>query len=383
MSFGPRGFEYGERALWNSFRFGCFINWTNNIPFGTDVYTTNRTSAPFAVSGWAPAGIDVNDWVDFAASIGIQYLVLTVKHNMGWCLYPFTTEIASHTGKDSYNATIALPQVAQYNVGNPAIVGTADQDIIHRFVARCEFQGIKPVLYYNIGKDINNRGGFADVAVSAFSSDTDISDGYPLYTAMVEAHMQELLTAFPNVWLWLDAVAWYPRTAHQNLYEAIRTYGNENTLIIYNVEPLQGSSDASTRTKPNGTNADYPGTLNGTQQYIWPLDVASYEYSRVPTIGGDGATEFVRIQSHLKHVYWRGSETSSPIFTGGQWFYWDPGIVGGTPNTVESLANLSARADVPNGFNAPFLCSMSPDGNGVVSAGQKTRLTELANYIFP
>lgn len=65
MSFGPRGFEFGERVLFNASRFGCFINWTNNIPFGTEVYTDNRTAAPFAVSGWAPAGVDVNDWVDF------------------------------------------------------------------------------------------------------------------------------------------------------------------------------------------------------------------------------------------------------------------------------------------------------------------------------
>lgn len=381
MSFVPRGFEFGDRALWNSFRMGSFINWTNNIPFGTDVYNTNKPNPVFPIAGWAPAGIDVNDWVDFAASIGIEYLALTVKHNMGWWLYPFTTDITPHTGKDSYNATISLPQVATYGVNNPAIVGTADQDIIHRFVARCETNGIKPVLYYNIGKDINARGGFLTIAESAFSSDTDISDGYPLYTAMVEAHMQELLTAFPNVWLWLDAVAWYPRTAHQSLFDCIRTYGNQNTLIIYNYPPISGSSDGVTLvTKPTGTSTDYPGTLIGTSMYVWPFDVASYEYTRVPT---NTSNEMGKIQSHFKHVYWRGAETSSPLFTGGQWFWWDPAVVGGTPNVLESLANLEARADVPNGNAAPFMISMCPDGSGVVSAAQKTRLTDLAAHIFP
>lgn len=381
----PRGFEFGERAQWNPSRFGLLVHWMNNIPFGTDVYVDNRANAPFSVSGFAPSGVDVNDWVDFGAGIGVDYMVLTVKHNMGWRLYPFTTDMASHTGKDSYNVTISLPQVATYGVNNPAIVGTADQDIVHQFVSRCEFQGVKPVLYYNIGKDINARGGFSSVEESAFSSDTDISDTYGLYTTMVEAQITELLTAFPNVWLWLDAVAWYPRTALISLYSKIRDVGNENTLVIYNYEAVQGSLNTNIVTRPNGTHANYPGTLDGTQQYLWPCDIASYEYSRVPpglNTAGQLA-ELTRIQRHKKHVYWRGAEVSTPVFTAGQWSYYDPGVVGGTPNVLESLANLEARADLANDEIAPVLVAMPPDLTGVVSSAIKTRLTDLANHIFP
>lgn len=382
MAKVPRGFNFGDRATWEAARFGTFICWTNNIPFGTEVYTDNRNAPVFDVAGWAPAAVNVNDWVDFSASIGANYAILTIQHNMGWSLYPFVTEMTSHTGKDSYNATITLPQVAQYHVGNPAIVGTADQDIVHRFVARCITQGIKPVLYYNIGKDINARGGHADIPTAAFSSDTAISDSYPLYCAMVEGRIAELLTAFPTVWLWLDAPHWYPRAYHQSLFNVIRGTAGENALVIYNYEPVAGSSDGVTeKTKPVGTNAaTYPGSLDGTQMYMWPFDIASYEYSRIPT---NAASEMAVLQSHKKHVYWRGAEVSSPVFTGGQWFHRDPVVVGGTPNVLDSAANLNGRADSANTNAAPFALAISPDEDGVISVAQKNRITDVANHIFP
>lgn len=381
MAYSPRGFKFGDRAAYVGYRFGTFVCWTNNIPFGTDVYVDNRENPPFDVTGWAPSAVDCEDWVDFSASIGAEYCVLTVQHNMGWSLYPFQTNMATWAaGKDSYNASISLPQVQDYGVGNAAIVGTADQDIVHRFVARCINQGIKPVLYYNIGKDINSRGGHSSIQAAAFATDVDIAAGYDGYCTMVEARLTELLTAFPTVWLWLDAVAWYPRTHHQALFDAIREAGNENTLIFYNYEVVAGSGNGANEvTKPTGTHANYPGTLDGTQMYLWPFDIASYEYSRLPTAS---AAEMGTLQSHLKHIYWRGAEVSSPVYT-DQWFYWDQAIVGGTPNVLTSEASLNTRADSANDNAAPFLLALSPHEDGVIPTAQKNRVTAVAAHIFP
>lgn len=380
MAKVPRGFKFGSRAIWETYRFGSFVCWTNNIPFGTDVHTDNRQNPVFDVTGWAPVVSDaaINSWVDLTASLGGQYSIFTVMHNMGWSWFPFQNDIPTHTGKDSYNATITLPQVVKYGVNNPAIIGTASQDVVHRFVARCRTQGIKPVLYYNIGKDLNSRGGHDSIAAAAFSSDGDIAAEYPAYCAMVEARLAELLTAFPDVWLWLDAPHWYPRTYLQSLFDAIRAAGSENTLVIINYNPVQGSGDSGLVTKPSGTSAaDYQGSLDGRQQYLWPFDVASYEYSRTPS-----GAEFGTLQRHLKHIYWRGAEVSSPVYSGA-WFYWDPAIVGGTPNQVASEATLNARADLATANNAPFALAFSPDENGELDTAQINRITDVANHIFP
>lgn len=381
MAKTPRGFNFGDRAIWETYRFGSFVCWTNNIPFGTDVHTDNRENPVFDVTGWVPVVSDaaINSWVDLTASVGGQYSIFTVMHNMGWSWFPFQTDIATHTGKDSYNATITLPQVVKYGVNNPAIIGTASQDVVHRFVARCRLQGIKPVLYYNIGKDLNSRGGHDSIATAAFSGDATIAAEYPAYCAMVEARLAELLAAFPDVWLWLDAPHWYPRTMIQSLFNAIRAAGNENTLVIINYNPVQGSSDTGLATKPNGTSAaDYEGSLNGTQQYLWPFDVASYEYTRLP----GSVAELGPLQRHLKHIYWRGGEVSSNIYS-GQWFYWDDAVVGGTNNIVLSEATLNGRADLatPNGI--PFALALSPDADGALDTAQVNRFTDVANHIFP
>jgi hypothetical protein len=380
MAKTPRGFNFGDRAIWETYRLGSFICFTNNIPFGTDVHTDNRENPVFDVSGWNPQNIDCEDWVDFTASVGGQYAIFTVMHNMGWSWYPFEADVATHTGKDSYNATITLPQVVKYGVNNPAIIGTADQDVVHRFVARCRTQGIKPVLYYNIGKDLNSRGGHSNIQAAAFATDPVIAAEYPAYCAMVEARMAELLTAFPDVWLWLDAPHWYPITMHQSLFNAIRAAGNENTLVIYNYDPVAGSTDGGVeKTKPTGTSTSYTGTLDGTQMYMWPFDVGSYEYSRLPT---NAAIEMAVRQRNLKRYYWRGAEVSSPIYD-GQWFYWDQAIVGGTPNVLSSAATLNARADLATDQAAPFALALSPDGDGIVDTAQKNRFTDVANHIFP
>jgi hypothetical protein len=374
----PRGYAYGDRLTWEGLTMGAMICWTNNIPNGVDVYATNRTSPVFPVSSFAPTNVDVDDWIDFASSINLEYLVLTVQHNMGWSLFPFVTNIEAHTGKDSYNATISLPQVNNYGVGNVAISGTADQDIVHQFVTKCEAAGIQPVLYYNIGKDLNSRGGFATIAESSISSDPAITLGYAKYATMVEGRMQELLSAFPNIWLWLDAVAWYPRSYHQALFNRIRTRGNENTLVIYNYEPVQGSGDADVIMKPNGTNAAYySGSLTGKDYYLSPFDISSFEHQRLPT----EAAAFNKLISNNKHVYWTGKEICSNMFTNGQYFYWDQAIVGGTPNTLESAVNLNLIADDATSNDCPLVMALAPNLTGVISTAQKDRITLVATHI--
>jgi hypothetical protein len=198
---------------------------------------------------------------------------------------------------------------------------------------------------------------------------------------MVEAHITELLVEFPGVWLWLDAVAWYPRTHLQSLYNRIKIAGNENTLVILNYDPVAGSSDAGIEVlKPNGTNsAAYPGTLAGTSFYLWPFDVASFEYGRIP--GGGSIWGYVK--SHLKHVHWGGSEVTSPLYTTDQWFYRDPVVVGGSPNALTALATLETRSLLGTANNAPFCIAISPKGDGSIPDTQRQRLKDLGAYVNP
>lgn len=383
MNKSPRGYNFGARATWETYKMGGFICWTNNIPFGTDVYVTNRANPVFDVTGFAPSSVDVDDWISSAASIGLEYLTLTVKHNMGWWLFPFSTDMEPHTGKDSYNTTISLPQVANYGVNNASIVGTADQDIVHRFVSGCIANGIKPILYYNIGKDINARGGFSSIQESAFSSDSAISSTYSKYTTMVEAHITELLQTFPTIHLWLDAVAWYPRSAHQSLFNTIRSAGSENNLVIYNYQPVQGSSNTGTFERPSGTSTDYEGSLVGESYYLWPFDIISHESSFIPTGAGQTTAWLAALKANKKHIYWTGAELETTIFAGQQYFYYDPIVVGGTPNVLESAANLNAIADIVTPSNVPFSLTWSPDLTGVISTAQKNRMQDVYNHIFP
>src|SRR5210317_946310 len=65
-----------------NWKFGMFIHF-NVATFADREWATGREDPAI----FAPEKLNCNQWLDAAASAGMKYAVLTVKHTGGWCLW--------------------------------------------------------------------------------------------------------------------------------------------------------------------------------------------------------------------------------------------------------------------------------------------------------
>lgn len=113
-----------------------------------------------------PVNIDVNQWVSIAKEIGFKYIILTVKHHDGFCLWP--SLLTDHTIKNS-----------PYKFGNG--------DIVKEFAEACHSNNIKFSIYLSPYDRHDKRYG---------------SDDYNIY---FKNQLVELLTNYGDTGeVWFD-----------------------------------------------------------------------------------------------------------------------------------------------------------------------------------
>lgn len=112
---------------------------------------------------FAPTEIDARGWARTAKQAGMDYAVLTVKHEDGFCLWP---------AKD-----------CDYHIGHSPV----KSDIVGDYIAACNAEGITPGVHYSI-MDAYSEGS---VGLKGPLS--------PGYFETVKGHIRDLHTKYPGI----------------------------------------------------------------------------------------------------------------------------------------------------------------------------------------
>lgn len=161
-------------------KFGMFIHW--NIETFLDVEWSDPAAS---INSFAPTGNisdAIDQWVSSAISCGMDYLVLTVKHHSGFCLWPSASSARNLSNTTWYS-------------------GAGSPDILRLFVDKCRAAGLGIGLYFSIWDrwwEAQNPG-WTNAAFKTF----------------VQAQLAELLTQYGQIdSLWFDGYGngWTPPT---------------------------------------------------------------------------------------------------------------------------------------------------------------------------
>lgn len=141
---------------WSNMQFGLFLHWgTFSVPprdddpdFGTDGDYSHGSST-MSLKDWREIypvtkgpGLSSINWdpdrlCEMAKSVGMKYVILTIRHQNGFCLYP--TEYASWTIED-------VP---------------ADNDVVKQLKSSCDKYGLKFGFYIQLLFDMMDDGGYS------------------------------------------------------------------------------------------------------------------------------------------------------------------------------------------------------------------------------
>ncbi|SFV17530.1 alpha-L-fucosidase [Pseudoduganella namucuonensis] len=107
-----------QQLAFDDMELGVFIHYS--------IDTYGSVSAGMPASAFNPTSLDTEQWVLAAKAMGARYVVLTARHEQGFCLWPTAT-----TG---------------YSVRNSPYKN-GEGDIVREFVDACRKHGVKPGLY--------------------------------------------------------------------------------------------------------------------------------------------------------------------------------------------------------------------------------------------
>lgn len=155
------------------------------IHYSIDTYGSLNASLP--ASAFNPTGLDTEQWVLAAKAMGARYVVLTARHEQGFCLWPTAT--------------------TDYSVKNSPYQN-GEGDIVREFVDACRKHGLKPGLYTPPWIDDHFDQHTLGLAAGKGNGEIDKYDK-PEHFAKVRAkelrQQEELLTRYgPLVFYWDD-----------------------------------------------------------------------------------------------------------------------------------------------------------------------------------
>jgi serine/threonine protein kinase len=133
------------------------------LHFGTATFTPGDSGEQLPPERFSPEVIDTAGWAKTAKDAGMNYAILTAKHESGFCLWK----------TDDYD----------YDLKNSPV----KSDIIGSFIAACDAQGIAPGVHYSI-PDAHNEG------TARFSG--PVADSY---FQIIKKHVAELHTKHPGL----------------------------------------------------------------------------------------------------------------------------------------------------------------------------------------
>lgn len=354
-------------------KIGMFISYGMSSFTDTNNYLDNWELDPPPPSQFtAPSVIDSAQWATEAANLGCEYAVLTLRHHIGFNNFPYTAPYNHNVSENTYDTNrgvLEVPVYKRYDVS----VTDADQNIVGKFLDQCVVEGIKSCLYYNIGKNINMRRGL-NLIDAAYDQTETYSQTYENYVDWCVKELEYISKTFEFDYIWLDAPHHAPRYVNnvrtqraymQDFYNAIKKY-KPNAVVISNTD--MAVIGGNRLLLPDGTDSSRPPyTWDGSEMIMFPVDVSSFEYFRVPT----NSDELEPETTHKGIGYYMPKEVISTILV-GQYF-------GNNDNfgTMETAVALQAKYDYCRANNVPFLLNVAVARNGVIPSAQLTRFGEI------
>jgi hypothetical protein len=287
----------------------------------------------FGASGPAPSGsyfnisdLPIDTWVAAAKTCNINYAGITAVTEIGYGLWP------SDVNLQELNASgLLTPTHAHYNVR-----GTADPNIIGKFVTKFRSAGIEPFIYHNLSIDWNMLGSFS--SVSSYST-TDLRRAKIIYYWCL--NIQELMIKYGVKMFWFDAFSRLTNAEYQQIYNAVKAI-DTNALVIMNATG-------------NTTFDQFPYDAQSTETAFTDQGNTAYQ-STSRTY--NGTTYFVP-----QEIVISGTSTTSPQ----NWYNYDqycvsqpqnPNLVLITQSTYQSVY------DAAKNYGANLLCAVMPDRHG-------------------
>ncbi len=283
---------------WEALGYGMFIHFGMSTYDGEELSHGDRRSTDYA-----PADLDVDQWIRVARDAGMKYAVLTAKHVSGHCLWP-TAYTDYHVGTS----------------GNPT-------DVVGEFTDACRRHGLMSGLYYC---SWDNHHLFGSLTPSM----TRWADAFTTeeYRRFQTNQIVELLATYgPIGEVWVDIPTVLPRDYRHALYDQIADVSPEAVIMMNH------------------------GIGDGTAFQVakaWPTDLISIE-------------RFLP-NSHTAHEPWREIEGSryylpgevcDPI--GREWFH----VEDDKPRDDRELLGIYL---VTRSRGANLLLDVPPDRRGLI-----------------
>jgi alpha-L-fucosidase len=312
---GTQRLSLDKLKEWEDWGYGMFIH------FGLPTYTAwpydfkrESKSIESLRNLYNPDKLDVDQWVSVARDAGMKYVVLTAKHDFGFCLWH-----SEHTD----NSVVKSPN---------------QTDIVEKLAEACRKRGVRLGLYYSSSDPYHLFGSLSRASAKRgfmHSFPKTQEEDLPPYTTSVyqtfmTAQITELLTKYgPVAEIWIDVPGELGRGYRTFLYNYMSELQPE-TYIMMN------------KGVPDSTEFDY--------LYFFPSDLLAIERGMPPETG------YQKWRTVEGNEYYMPGEVCDPI--GKEWFYSpsDP------PRSDLVEQYLSCRQ---RGVN--LLLNVPPAKNGLIS----------------
>jgi alpha-L-fucosidase len=303
------------------------------LHFGMQTFLSTDVVSPAPpVATYQPTGMDPDQWVATAWHAGFRYVVLTVKHHTGFCLWP--------------------SQYTSYSVANPDCGN--HQDVVGLTAAACRKYGLSFGMYYSLW-DLNEP--------------TYRTNFWPGYHAYMTNQLTELLTQYgPICEIWFDG-EWGER----------RNYGDWHMAEVYDcVKRLQPNCavlvNYGIALLPNLADGTSPGLMtNGSPIICFPYDVRTCD-PQLPAFNDPKLYNNVNIPGSLYYLPYESPFTleTYPLKC---WFWnaTDPGLV-----DLSNLTNFYAQATANS--NAALI-NVPPTTAGVLPDAQSNLVMQAASAL--
>ncbi|MFC7669304.1 alpha-L-fucosidase [Hymenobacter humi] len=282
-----------------------------------------------------PQNLDVDTWMRKLKDLGFQYAILTIQEEYGFEIFPHPVPrnfapVNMASGPNGSNFVSPRYPDGPYNV-RP---GTADNNILDKFLAACKKYGIAPGFYMN---EIGN----IEVFNGQFNYNNNALASHPRYDEWIDYQcrlIQYVLMRWPVPILWMDKGTGSTAKMSQATYNAAKAI-NPKVVIIGN---HAGENEFSSER--------------------FPYDVGSTEQYALPPFGNNTAY-LSTTRNYGGQSYYVGQEfVLTPYSTpaGHQWYNYDelcplqwpspprpPLLTPSAPADFQATVNLGKQAQRP------------------------------------
>ena len=301
-------------------KFGLFLHFNMGTFVNRDWATGHEDPLAFN-----PEKLNCNQWAKEAKSAGMKYVVLTVKHTGGWCLW------------DSKYTTHDVKSFKNYKGGNG--------DILGKYVKAMREHGIKVGIYYCLPGDYSTKYGSKEDEANGYKITAGQEDLHGLppeakgdYAGFIEKQVTELLSDYGTIDLiWFDQ--------YHNKYT--RRNWQQLKSLVHELQP-------SCIVIANNSH-DYKDT-----------DILSYEFP----VFKKSIDEALSIESP------KPSEVSDIIVEEGKWFWHND-----REFTFRNAEEIVRMVKICNTRGANYLLNVQPDNEGLISGKYLKTLQEVGTLM--